>query len=108
MAEEITLDQFLVMDTMSPETRTAQRPGGELRLGAGAFLITMTDLNDPEGAYVTARRVVEKAWEDADALNTIAWTIVDNELVTHRDYDLAMKATQRSATELVESGLYPA
>ncbi len=44
---------------------------------------------------------VEMNWDDANSLNTVAWTIADNARVKNRDFDIALKAAKR-ANELTE------
>lgn len=95
VAEEITLDQFLVMDSVSPEERVAARPNGELRLAAQKFLILLTDLNDVEGGYAYGREVMKKYWDDPNTLNTISRVTVDSPDLPVRDFAFAREATER-------------
>ena len=95
VAEDITLDQFLVMDSMSPAEKLRQRPNGEMNLKAQKFMVLMTDLKDVEGAYEYCGTLIEQSWEESEILNTIAWTIVDDASIEVRNYKLAMKAAAR-------------
>jgi thiol-disulfide isomerase/thioredoxin len=52
-------------------------------------------------AYGLAHELAESNWDDAQMLNMIAWTIVDDKRVKHRNFDFALKAALR-ANELTE------
>jgi thiol-disulfide isomerase/thioredoxin len=59
------------------------------------FTMMLIELKDEKGAYEYARKVSAGAAKDRpQALNSISWTILDNDGVAHRDYDLALKIAQ--------------
>ncbi len=66
------------------------------------FIALLTDAKRPADAYALGKTVLEKAWDNSMMLNDIAWTVVDNQAVTVRDLDFAMKAAAR-ANELTRS-----
>lgn len=58
-----------------------------------AFDMMISKLKDESGAYAYAKKMIDGAWsESAQVLNAVAWTIVDNESIKHRDLDLAFTA----------------
>jgi thiol-disulfide isomerase/thioredoxin len=66
------------------------------------FHFLLLELNRPDDAYALGGDLVKHFGDDANMLNSIAWTIVDDARVQKRDLDLAMKAAQR-ANELTKS-----
>jgi thiol-disulfide isomerase/thioredoxin len=65
------------------------------------FMTLLVRENKPAEAYEMGERVLEAIWDDAQMLNAIAWTVVDNKAVTERNIDFAEKAASR-ANELTE------
>jgi tetratricopeptide (TPR) repeat protein len=57
--------------------------------------------DDFDNAYKTADELAIVANDNASALNRLAWTIVDSETITRRDYDRAHKYATR-AVELTD------
>jgi thiol-disulfide isomerase/thioredoxin len=53
-------------------------------------------------AYSWGAKLIEKLWDDAQNLNEIAWTIVDDDKVKTRDLKFALKVAER-ANELTHS-----
>jgi len=56
---------------------------------------------DPDRAYGYGRELMKENWDSAHLLNQLAWFTVDDEAVTTRDLDFAMKAA-RQACELTD------
>ena len=65
------------------------------------FNILLRTTNDAEAAYTVGREFVRDNWDDADALNAIAWFVVDEPGIRTRDLAFAMEAARR-ANELTE------
>ena len=65
------------------------------------FNILLRTANDAGAAYTVGREFVRDNWGDADALNEIAWFVVDEPGIRTRDLAFAMEAAQR-ANELTE------
>jgi thiol-disulfide isomerase/thioredoxin len=64
-----------------------------------AFEMMISKLNDEPGAYAYAKKMIEGPWsESPQALNAVAWTIVDNESIKNRDLDLALTAASKANT----------
>ena len=63
--------------------------------------ILLTRIDDKERTYTYAEEVAKAVWDDAPSLNQIAWQILDDAKVKHRDHDFAMKLAVR-ATEVSE------
>jgi hypothetical protein len=66
------------------------------------FNILLRTANDAEAAYTVGREFVRDNWDDAEALNQIAWFVVDEPGLRTRDLAFAMKAAQR-ANDLTEN-----
>jgi peroxiredoxin len=60
------------------------------------FSILLRTANDAEAAYTVGREFVRDNWDDADALNQIAWFVVDEPGIRTRDLAFAMEAAQRA------------
>ncbi|MFG0329735.1 MAG: redoxin domain-containing protein [Phycisphaerales bacterium] len=61
------------------------------------FQVMLGDMNEPAKAYKIGEQAVERSWDNANALNSIAWFVVDNPKVQERNLDFAMKVAQRAA-----------
>lgn len=65
--------------------------------GVTKFQLMLFMKKDYPGAYAQATKLSEGILkDDAEALNEMAWTILDSEGVEKRDLDLAMKIAQRA------------
>jgi thiol-disulfide isomerase/thioredoxin len=63
----------------------------------GKFTVLLLKAEDYDRAYAWAREIIDgPIKDDAVSLNSIAWTILDNENVKKRDLDLAMKVATRA------------
>jgi len=65
------------------------------------FNILLLTAHSTEAAYTVGREFVRDNWDDAEALNRIAWFVVDEPGIRTRDLAFAMEAAQR-ANELTE------
>ena len=70
-------------------------------LGA-SWQIRLLFAGDYEGAYKVGEKLVQMNWDDAQVLNEVAWTVVDDERVETRNLEFAMRVAKR-ANELTES-----
>ncbi|NRA75957.1 MAG: redoxin domain-containing protein [Planctomycetes bacterium] len=66
------------------------------------FNLLLTRFHRYKAAYALGQQLLEKNFDDASALNSIAWTIADTEGLKVRDLDLALKAATQ-ANKLTES-----
>ena len=66
------------------------------------FNLLLTRFYKYKAAYALGQQLVEKNFDNASALNSIAWTIADTEGLEVRDLDLALKAATQ-ANKLTES-----
>ena len=64
--------------------------------------LLLLDMGRHEEAYRLGARIAEDNWSNANLLNALAWTIVDDKRVKVRDLGLAMKMAVR-ANELTHS-----
>jgi len=48
-------------------------------------------------AYAFGKTLVKKVWDDSQALNEIAWTVVDDAKVKTRDLEFALEAAERAS-----------
>jgi thiol-disulfide isomerase/thioredoxin len=78
------------------------RNPGDVNLLMQKFDVLMFQMNQPQDAYVVAGQAIEGSWEQAPALNMIAWNLATDERITARDFALALKAATR-ANELTGS-----
>jgi len=60
------------------------------------FQTLAAKMNAYDRAYAFAAKAIEHAWADGEALNSWAYMIADDESLTQRDLDLAMKAADRA------------
>ncbi len=67
------------------------------QLQMAKFNLLLVDMNKPEQAYEFAATIVQDNWNDALALNQIAWYIVDEPNLPKRDLDLALKAAVQAS-----------
>ncbi len=71
------------------------------------FFILLLPMKEPEKAYAFGRELLEKQLKDEhEALNALAWSILDEGEIEKRDFDLALAMASR-ASELTK-GLDPA
>jgi len=68
-----------------------------LNLQYQKFMLLLTQANRPNDAYAFAEKVVQHNWDNAMILNSIAWTIVDNENVKKRNFEFAERVAKRAA-----------
>ena len=66
------------------------------------FNLLLTRFHGYKAAYALGQQLVEKDFDNASTLNSIAWTIADTEGLKVRDLDLALKAATQ-ANKLTES-----
>jgi len=65
------------------------------------FQLMATSDDGSKEAYEYGEQLVKENWDDAQALNAIAWFIVDNNEVKNPDYGFALKVAKR-ASELTD------
>ncbi|HUU97670.1 MAG TPA: YceI family protein [Phycisphaerae bacterium] len=95
-------DFYLLCSTMSPERNlypdiTHEQYRKQLR-----FVTLLRDFDDPEKGYEFGRTFMRESWDDAKALNRLAWATLTEDGIKTRDLAFAMKAVQR-ASELTGS-----
>lgn len=61
------------------------------------FQLMIGAMNRPETGYAYGRTLLKEFWDDALALNNLAWYVVDYERVRTRDLEFAMTAASRAA-----------
>lgn len=66
------------------------------------FDYLISDASTSDQAYAIGHKMMEMNWNNPNVLNGLAWTVVDDRDVAHRDLDFAMKAASR-AVELTNS-----
>ncbi len=72
-----------------------------LRLNSQKFQILTRELKDYDRANILAPEVFEQLWDNANALNNLAWFMVDEAGLENFDAALVLKAAKR-ANELTE------
>jgi hypothetical protein len=98
----VDFDLYLLCSTMSPERNlfpdiTHEQYRRQLR-----FVTLLRDFDDPEKGYEFGRTFMHDSWDDAKALNRLAWATLTEDGIKTRDLAFALKAVQR-ANELTES-----
>ena len=98
----VDFDLYLLCSTMSPERNlypdiTHEQYRKQLR-----FVTLLRDFDDPEKGYEFGRTFMRESWDDAKALNRLAWAALTEDGIKTRDLAFAMKAVQR-ASELTGS-----
>jgi thiol-disulfide isomerase/thioredoxin len=79
------------------EEFTGLEPARLGRVIQNTYLFLATELNDNVKANAFANSLLTGAHKDnAEAINAVAWTILDDEAITKRDVDTAMKLAQRA------------
>ncbi len=101
-AEVVKLDLFLLCSTVSPEKNLDPTIKHEHFRKQQQFLTLVRDFNDPRKGYEYGRAFMREIWDDAPALNRLAWATLTEEGIETRDLLFAAKAAQR-ANELSES-----
>jgi tetratricopeptide (TPR) repeat protein len=80
------------------DTLVALDPAAFGGLAQWKFRTMIAELNDVRGAYDYIRPLTEGLLKDnAEAINSVAWTIVDEPGLEPRDLDLALKLAERAA-----------
>jgi len=72
------------------------------RMANAKFDALLTGKKDKEAAYAWANRMVKKTWDNPQALNSMAWSIVDETPAELQDLDFALKVALR-ASQLTEN-----
>ncbi|HPM23042.1 MAG TPA: YceI family protein [Phycisphaerae bacterium] len=99
--ESVHINVCLLCNTMSPETLLDPNIKRPHHLRQLAFLTRLRDFNDPEKAYEQGRAFRKEIWDDAQALNRLAWAVVAEPGIATRDLLFAGGTAQR-ANELTE------
>lgn len=100
-ADLATLDLYLLCNTASPERNLYPNIKHEHHRRQLRFLTLVRDFNDPEKGYAFGHKYMREIWDDAQALNRLAWATLTEEDLRTRDLAFAWKAAQR-ANELTE------
>ena len=66
------------------------------------FEALLTGKNDKAAAYVWAESMAKSYWDDPNALNALAWNIVDELAEEYQDLDFALRVAHR-ASELTDN-----
>jgi thiol-disulfide isomerase/thioredoxin len=76
--------------------------GNNARMDSAKFEALLTKKKDKAAAYAWAQKMVEKDWDNPQALNSMAWGIVDETPAELQDLDFALKVAIR-ASELTDN-----
>jgi hypothetical protein len=95
------LDLFLICNTMSPERNLYADIKSEQYCKQLRFLTFVRDFDDPEKGYEFGRAFAKEVWDDAQALNRLAWATLTEDGIETRDLAFVLKAARR-ANELAE------
>jgi hypothetical protein len=96
IADSVHVDVCLFCNTMSPEKLLDPQIKPAHHVQHLHFLTLLRDLNDPEKGYAFGRAYVRKIWDDAQALNRLAWAALTDDGIETRDLSFILKAAQRA------------
>ncbi len=65
-------------------------------LGLQKWSILLMSAHQDEEAYTYGKKFLDQVWDNAEILNQIAWTVVDDANVQTRDLKFAMKAAKQA------------
>lgn len=101
-AERGTFDLFLFCGTSPPDKNLDPQVQHEHYRRQMRFLTLLRDFDDPEQAYAFGAAFMRDVWDDAAALNRLAWAVLTERGIRTRDLAFVLKAARR-ANELTES-----
>ncbi len=96
IADAVSVDIFLLANTMSPEKNLDPGVKREHFLKQLQFLTLVRDFNDPKQGYEFGQAFMREIWEDAPALNRLALATLTEDGIQTRDLSFALKAAQRA------------
>lgn len=102
MAESVSVDVFLLCNTMTPEKTLDPRVKAANHVKQLQFLTLVRDFDDAEKGYDFGRAYMHDVWGDGGALQRLASAMVTEPSIRRRDLGFALKAALR-ANELTES-----
>jgi thiol-disulfide isomerase/thioredoxin len=76
--------------------------GNNARMDIAKFEALLNKKKDKKAAYAWAKSIVENDWDNSQALNAMAWRIVDETPAELQDLDFALKVALR-ASQLTEN-----
>jgi len=76
--------------------------GAGPRVSSMKFDVLLTGVKDKAAAYAWAETMVKSDWDNAQALNAMAWRIVDRTETAFQDLDFALRVATR-ASELTDN-----
>jgi polyisoprenoid-binding protein YceI len=96
VADVVHVDVCLFCNTMSPETLLDPDIKREHYLKQLRFLTLVRDFDDPDKGYEYGRAFRKEIWDDAQALNRLAWVTLTEEGMATRDLGFALQTAQRA------------
>ena len=76
--------------------------GDNDQMADAKFKALLTGKKDKKAAYAWAKQMVKKSWDDSQALNSMAWGIVDQTPEDLQDLDFALRVAKR-ASQLMDN-----
>ena len=101
VADVVHVDVCLFCNTMTPEKLLDPDIKREHHLKQLRFLTLVRDFDDPDKGYEYGRAYRKEIWDDAQALNRLAWATLTEDGIATRDLGFALQTAQR-ANELTE------
>jgi polyisoprenoid-binding protein YceI len=101
VADVVHVDVCLFCNTMTPETLLDPDIKRAHHLKQLRFLTLVRDFDDPDKGYEYGRAYRKEIWDDAQALNRLAWATLTEEGLATRDLGFALQTAQR-ANQLTE------
>lgn len=101
LTDDIALDQMIILTTEPLETRLAAAENGERFIRIQRLKILIGDLRDLDAAAEYGRAIMQDFWDDATALNELAWDAATTDGTNLRRLDFVEEAALR-ASELTD------
>jgi tetratricopeptide (TPR) repeat protein len=96
IAEEIRVDLYLMLNTVSPDRSGDPRDDPEIFARQARYRTLLHDLQDAAEAHAFGRILIEEIWEDAKELRRFAQTGMENGWAVRTDFPLALRAALRA------------
>ena len=95
-ADSVAFDLYLACSTSSPELKLDPSVKRVHHVKQHQFLTLLRDFDDPERGYEYGRAFRQEIWDDAQALNRLAWAVLTEEGIKTRDLAFALRTVQRA------------
>lgn len=106
IADKPKISVFLLGNTVPPEKSLDPAVKGADLVRELRFMTLLRDLGKAEEAYAFGREYMKKVWDDAPALNRLAWTLLTEPGIRERDLGFVLELSLR-ANEITKNAEPP-